>query len=291
MYGGLTEKFEQIVSSLDVEKKVFLESVYDFAYDSHLGQKRKSGEDYFIHPLAVAIELHRKFGDLELTCAGLLHDTVEDNPETLIEHIYEQFGDKIGYLVDSVTKNEETFYKQEKKFKYPIDKILDGGMKDIRCILLKLADRNHNLETLEHIPELKQVKISFESQALYIPLLGILEYNNSGLKQAKENFLIYLKENDIVLVSDLKKDLLNHSFHDFNEDLYNMVSKHPENVLWSINDFDMYKTFILSLSEETISTKSIYIDETGKFEAMIRYTNNISTESIWKLGINTSYFK
>ena len=178
MYWDLSLRFNDILSSLNEKERAFLLSVYNFAYDAHLGQKRKSGEDYFIHPLAVGISLHDKFWDQQLTCAWLLHDTVEDNPEICIKDIYLNFWFEIWYLVDSVTKNKQKFYWEEFIFERKIDKFLFWWMNNIKCFLLKLADRDDNMKTLTNLKDNKQVRMAFETQAIFSPLEIIIWFHS-----------------------------------------------------------------------------------------------------------------
>ena len=149
---------------------------FAFASRAHEGQKRKSGEDYIIHPLSVAFILAQLQLDVHTIAAGLLHDVVEDTAATL-EELENLFGEQIAKLVDGVTKISRIEYKsQEEQQVENLRKMLLAMAKDIRVILIKLADRLHNMRTLKHQAEEKQKEIATETLEIFAPLahrLGI----------------------------------------------------------------------------------------------------------------------
>lgn len=152
-----------------------LEHAIDFATEAHKGQKRRSGEPYIIHPLAVADTLIDWGMDIDSVLAGVLHDTVEDTAVTL-EQIENLFGRDVAFLVDGVTKVSQarsgmqdlTAYLPQTKDN--LSKLLIAVGQDVRVIIIKLADRLHNLSTLQHMPREKQIKIARESLEVFAPM-------------------------------------------------------------------------------------------------------------------------
>jgi GTP pyrophosphokinase len=153
-----------------------LNRAYEYARDAHGSQKRISGEPYIHHPLAVALILAELELDLETLAAGLLHDVVEDTQITLGQ-IEKEFGAEIALLVDGVTKLSRLEFKsKEENQAENLRKMFLAMAKDIRIILIKLADRLHNMRTLGYHPEFKQKEIATETMEIFAPLahrLGI----------------------------------------------------------------------------------------------------------------------
>lgn len=157
------------------EQIVMLEHAIDVATQSHEGQKRRSGEPYIIHPLAVASSLIEWEMDIDSVIAGVLHDTVEDTRLGL-EKIEELFGHDVAFLVDGVTKvgqarsgmrNLDSYLPATKD---NLTKLLIAVGQDVRVLIIKLADRLHNMRTLEHMPPEKQKKIARETMEVFAPL-------------------------------------------------------------------------------------------------------------------------
>ncbi|MCL2655102.1 MAG: bifunctional (p)ppGpp synthetase/guanosine-3',5'-bis(diphosphate) 3'-pyrophosphohydrolase [Coriobacteriia bacterium] len=154
-----------------------IRAAYDFATTAHTGQYRKSGEDFIIHPLAVACILADLKLDAATIKAALLHDTVEDSPEVTLEVVSERFGDEVAALVDGVTKLGEVDLKTTtEQQSESLRKMLIAMARDIRVILIKLADRLHNMRTLDALPPDRQLYKARETMEIYAPLahrLGI----------------------------------------------------------------------------------------------------------------------
>jgi len=148
-----------------------VEKAYRFAEEAHRGQKRKSGEDYFVHPCFVASILTELMIDPPTIAAGLLHDTVEDCKDITLDTIRTEFGDEVARLVDGVTKLEKlNFANREEAQAESLRKMILAMSKDIRVVLIKLADRLHNMRTLKHQPRDRQVAIARETLDIYAPL-------------------------------------------------------------------------------------------------------------------------
>ena len=156
------------------EKYSLIKKAYDFAYTAHLGQKRVSGEDYFIHPCAV-VEILADFGfDSSTIVAAFLHDVLED---TVIgaDELRKEFGEEIFELVEGVTKLEKLqFVNKKEQQAENFRKIFMAMAKDLRVIIIKLADRLHNMRSLQYLPPEKQQYIAQETLDVYAPLAGRL---------------------------------------------------------------------------------------------------------------------
>jgi GTP pyrophosphokinase len=142
---------------------------YQFALKAHEGQKRKSGEPYFNHCLAVADILLSWNMDDSVLAAGLLHDTLEDTNITLKE-IQKNFGDEIAFLVDGVSKLGKIKYRGIKQKAENMRKFIFALSEDLRVIFIKLADRLHNMRTLNFLPKEKQKRIALETEEIYAPI-------------------------------------------------------------------------------------------------------------------------
>src|SRR5215218_2650282 len=177
-FEDLLEKVRAYSPDTDVE---LLRKAYVFSAFEHRGQVRHSGEPYFIHPLAVAVFLADMKLDAVAIAAGLLHDVVEDTLTT-IERIQELFGPDVAHVVEGVTKiSAITFSSSEERQAENFRKMLLAMVDDIRVILVKLADRLHNMRTLHHLPEERRTKISQETLDIYAPIasrLGMSKVKN-----------------------------------------------------------------------------------------------------------------
>ncbi len=150
----------------------FLRKAYEFSEKAHEGQMRRSGEPYISHPLNVAGILAELKLDLDSIATGLLHDTVEDTDVTLAD-IEREFGSTVAALVDGVTKiGQMNFRNSFDKQGENIRKMIVAMGKDVRVVLVKLADRLHNMRTLNHMPYEKQERIAQETLEIYCPLAG-----------------------------------------------------------------------------------------------------------------------
>jgi len=153
-----------------------IERAYDVAAQRHAGQVRKSGDPYITHPLAVATILAELGMNHETLCAALLHDTIEDTDYTLAE-LRRDFGDDVGTLVDGVTKLDKVKYGEAAQAE-TVRKMVVAMSRDIRVLVIKLADRLHNMRTLRYLPREKQEQKSREVLEIFAPLAHRLGMNN-----------------------------------------------------------------------------------------------------------------
>ncbi len=193
-----------------------IENAYMVAKDAHEGQKRKSGEPYIIHPLCVAIILADLELDKETIVAGILHDAVEDTIMTT-EEITEQFGEEVALLVDGVTKLGQLSYSADKVEVQAenLRKMFLAMAKDIRVILIKLADRLHNMRTLQYMLPHKQQEKARETMDIYAPIamrLGIskikVELDDLSLKYLKPD-VYYDLVDKIALRKSVREEFVN----------------------------------------------------------------------------------
>ena len=194
-YQKLKEGISKYLSDEDVQ---LVEKAYLIAAKHHEGQKRKSGEDYIIHPLCVAMILANLHMDAETIAAGILHDVVEDTDYT-IEDLKKDFSDQIALLVEGVTKLTELNLVNDKVEKQAenLRHMFIAMSKDIRVIIIKLADRLHNLKTLEYQTREKQEEKSRETIEIYSPIAGRLGI--SRIKSQMDDLsLMYLKPKEFV---------------------------------------------------------------------------------------------
>jgi len=176
-FEDLIEKVRSTNPDADIE---LLRRAYVFSAYEHKGQVRHSGEPYLVHPLEVADMLAEMKLDVVAVAAGLLHDIVEDT-QTSIERIKELFGPDIAHVVEGVTKlGAIPFSSSEERQAENFRKMLLAMVDDIRVILVKLADRLHNMRTLHHLPEERRIKIAQETRDIYAPIA-----NRLGMSKVK----------------------------------------------------------------------------------------------------------
>src|ERR671923_2717805 len=170
-FEDLVDKVRASNPDADIE---LLRRAYVFSAFEHKGQVRHSGEPYLVHPLEVADQLADMKLDVVAVAAGLLHDIVEDT-QTPIERIKELFGTDIAHVVEGVTKlGAIQFSSSEERQAENFRKMLLAMVDDIRVILVKLADRLHNMRTLHHLPEERRIKIAQETLDIYAPIANRL---------------------------------------------------------------------------------------------------------------------
>ena len=213
---NLNQQIYAIAASFPEEDEKNILRAYDYAYKHHDGQLRKSGEPYIMHPVAVAVNIEQMGLDAESIMAGLLHDTIEDTEASYAE-VAKEFGEAVAMLVDGVTKltqMEHTSYstKEEQQME-DLRKMFVAMAKDIRVIMIKLADRLHNMRTIQFQREQKQRDISVETMEIYAPLAHRLGIQNVKW-ELEDRSLKILDPVGYQEISDYLEEQ-NHGFADF----------------------------------------------------------------------------
>lgn len=194
---------------------IAIKSAIEMADLAHSGQKRQSGEDYIIHPLGVAAILIDWGMDVDTVVAGILHDTVEDTKVTL-EEIESKFGRDVAFLVDGVTKVSKARSGMRSLESYMpstkdnLSKLMIAVGQDVRVIIIKIADRLHNMRTLEHLPREKQKKIARETMEVFAPLADRMNMGRVRV-QLEELSFQYLMPKDFGRTKELMNSRLKKS--------------------------------------------------------------------------------
>ena len=208
----VNELFNKLLSGYVGNDKKLITAAFTLAESGHKGQKRKSGEDYITHPLHVSLYLKDLNLDIVTIIAALLHDLIEDTNITYGE-IKNQFGLEVADIVDGVTKLDKIQYNTNESAKAEaIRKMVIAMSKDIRVLILKLADRLHNIETIEFHTEWKQDKIAAETLYVYAPLAHRLGLQSIKHKLEDKSFeILNKKQNDEItsLVTEHNPDRMN----------------------------------------------------------------------------------
>jgi GTP pyrophosphokinase len=167
-------KFRELMKRMQENRPqddlTIVKKAYDYSLKNHEGQTRASGDPYLIHPLEVALVLAEMKMDPIAISAGLLHDSVEDTSVTIVD-IRKEFGEQVAHIVEGVTKiSKIDFATREEQQAENLRKMMLAMVDDIRVVLIKLADRLHNMRTLEHLPPDRQHKIAEETLEIYAPI-------------------------------------------------------------------------------------------------------------------------
>lgn len=170
----MDELINMCAAKYSPEEMEMLKKAIDFASEAHKGQLRESGEPYIMHPIAVAKMLFEMSMDENTVIAGLLHDTVEDNPNITVDIIRSEFGDDVANMVDGVTKltksgNAGLLSKEDRQAEN-LRKMFMAIANDVRVVIIKLADRLHNMRTLEYCDGEKRIRKAHETLEVYAPL-------------------------------------------------------------------------------------------------------------------------
>ncbi|MCK0178079.1 RelA/SpoT family protein [Flavobacteriaceae bacterium S0862] len=275
------------------EDKKLIRKAFDVAVDAHKNQRRKSGEAYIFHPIAVAKIVASEIGlDATSIAAALLHDVVEDNPDFTIDDIEQLFGETVAKIVDGLTKisslkKDKNVSMQAENFRKMLLTLHD----DVRVIIIKIADRLHNMQTMESMRADKQVKIASETLYIYAPLahrIGLynikteledlsLKYTEPEvykdilhkIKESKEQQDAYIKDISDILKISLDKEGLNYD-----------IKGRPKSI------FSIRKKMV----KQGVSFDEVY----DKFAVRIIYKSDIENEKFlaWKIySIVTDHFR
>lgn len=237
--------------TLSKEDKILIRKAFDVAMDAHKDQRRKSGEAYIFHPIAVAKIVAKEIGlDATSITAALLHDVVEDNENYSIQDIEDLFGETVAKIVDGLTKisslNKDTdmdVSMQAENFRKMLLTLND----DVRVIIIKIADRLHNMQTMDSMRADKQIKIASETLYIYAPLahrIGLynikteledlgLKYTEpdvyydifNKIKESKEEQDLYIKEFSNVISTSLDKEVLQYTIKGRTKSIFSIRRK------------------------------------------------------------------
>lgn len=189
--------------SPSTEDTAYIEKAYEFAQAAHEGQERYSGEPYFIHPAATAKILAEYGMDATTIAAGLLHDVIEDGKASR-EEIEREFGKELLFIVDGVTKLGTHKYRGAERHAESLRRLLVATASDIRVLIVKLADRYHNMQTLAHVPTHKQQRIAIETLEIYAPIADRLGMGR--IKRDLEDFAFPFVDPDAAIhTAELRK--------------------------------------------------------------------------------------
>lgn len=202
---GITQLIAKLENYLPAEQVERVQAAYEFGAAAHRGQKRLSGEPYIAHPIAAANILADLHVDAETIIAAILHDVIEDTP-TAKEQIDAQFGKEVAELVDAVTKLDQIKFKSRQEAQAEsFRKMLLAMVRDIRVILVKLADRTHNMRTLAAMPPPKRRRIALETLDIYAPIADRLGLYGIKLELEELGFKALYPQRHRVIERELKR--------------------------------------------------------------------------------------
>ena len=232
---NVEELYKKLVKNYKESDQKILDKAFNLASEGHKDQKRHSGEPYITHPLHVAIYLSELSMDIETIVSAILHDLIEDTDITY-KQIKKDFGVEVADIVDGVTKIDRINYNSKEEAKAEaIRKMVVAMSKDIRVLILKLADRLHNIETIEYLKDWKKEKIAQETLYVYAPLAHRLGLQNIKHKLEDVSFEILFKKQ--------------------NAEIDNLISKSTPNREKNINE--SIKIIEKLLSDNSISAETV----------------------------------
>ena len=222
----ISEIFDLIDAKITKKDEELIRKAYDFSERAHTGQKRLSGEPYFIHPFETA-KILAQFGmDAQTIAAGLLHDTLEDT-KTTEEEIKKEFGEDILFLIKGVTKLGTLKYRGHQRHVESLRKFFVAMANDIRVVIIKFADRLHNLRTLQFVRPEKRTRIAIESIEVYAPLANRLGMGKlkGELEDAAFPYAYPEEYKKIEEIIEEKKDLYEKYLNEVSEELKKELRK------------------------------------------------------------------
>ena len=268
-FEDLLEKVRAYSPDADVE---LLRRAYVFSAFEHRGQVRHSGEPYLIHPLAVADFLADMKLDAVAVAAGLLHDVVEDTLTT-IERIRELFGPEVAHVVEGVTKiSAIRLASSEERQAENFRKMLLAMVDDIRVILVKLADRLHNMRTLNHLPEDRRIPIAQETRDIYAPIANRL--GMSKVKNELEELSFRYLEPQAYEALRAKVDARRRATEGLIEQLRSTISAKLNEASVPVIEIDGRIKRLWSISQK-LKTQKIELDQVYDFIALRIVTNSV----------------
>jgi guanosine-3',5'-bis(diphosphate) 3'-pyrophosphohydrolase len=292
----LAKQYKQLLKisyrTLSPADKKLIRSAFDIAVDAHKDQRRKSGEAYIFHPIAVAKIVASEIGlDATSIAAALLHDVVEDTPYTLAD-IEQMFGETVARIVDGLTKISNMPYDKDVSLQAEnFRKMLLTLNEDIRVIIIKIADRLHNMQTMDSMPDHKQVKIASETLYIYAPLahrIGLYniktELEDLGLKYTEPD--VY---NDILSKMKESKEEQDTYIHDFTKVIKDSLDS--EKLKYEIKG---RPKSIFSIRRKMIAQNVSFDEVYDKFAVRIIYKSKPENEKFiaWKIySIVTDHFR
>ncbi len=292
----LTKQYKELLKisyrTLTPADKRLIRSAFDVAVDAHKDQRRKSGEAYIFHPLAVAKIVASEIGlDATSIAAALLHDVVEDTEYTLAD-IEQLFGETVARIVDGLTKISQMPYDKDASLQAEnFRKMLLTLNEDIRVIIIKIADRLHNMQTMESMPEHKQVKIASETLYIYAPLahrIGLYniktELEDLGLKYTEPN--VY---NDILGKIKESKEQQDAYIQDFTKVIKDSLDAEKLNY-----EIKGRPKSIFSIRRKMLAQNVSFDEVYDKFAVRIIYKSDADNEKFiaWKIySIVTDHFR
>ncbi len=229
---SVKEITDLIAGGVNKKEEELIKKAYDFAEHAHSGQKRMSGDPYFIHPFETAKILANLGMDTQTIAAGLLHDVLEDTKVTE-EELKKEFGEDIVFLVNGVTKLGTLKYRGHERHVESLRKFFVAMTNDLRVVIIKFADRLHNLRTLQFIREDKRLRIAMESIEVYAPLANRLGMGKlkGELEDAAFPFAYpeeYAKTEEIIRE---KKDLYEKNLSEVQKELEKELNKNKIKVV------------------------------------------------------------